>query len=175
MNRHIYGLTLFLFIVKIHFLLYWAFFAPINFFSTQEAVTNRSVLIAKEPGKNCNLYKKREAKLQNAAIDIENLKVSANVRFNDLQTAFDARDFQARLTIFNEEITTTVYLKPAYSVEAGTVVSFKGELPQGEKWNPHANYYTQVDFDYSGAPKGWKQISSIEQAVPVLIIRDKHR
>lgn len=175
MNRHIYGLTLFLIIVKIHFLLYWAFFAPINFFSNPEVVKTRGIAVAEDSRKNCNLYKKREAVLQNAAIDIENLKVSANVRFNDLQTAFDSNEFVPVLRIFNEEMSESVILKPNFSVEAGKVVSFKGELPANVKWNSKANYYTQIDFEYEGFPKASKQISSIEQAVPVLIIRDKHR
>ena len=177
MNRHIYGLTLFLAIVKIHFLRYWALFAPINFFSTQTTVSpNVGVLMANEPrATNCKRYRTHTAVLQNAAIDIRNMKVSANVRFNDLETAFEASEFVPRLSIFNEETSQTVILEPVYGAEGSTVVTYKGDLPKNGNWNPKSNYYTQVEFEYDGSPKNWKVISSIEQAVPVLIIRDKHR
>lgn len=176
MNRHIYGLTLFLIIVKIHFLLYWAFFAPINFFSSPEQLKNHAVIITNEPRTmSCNRNKERYAVLQNAALDIENMKVSANVRFSNLETAFDANDFVPFLRIFNEETNETVILKPIRRAEANSVVTFQGDLPKNEKWNPKSNYYTQIDFENGGSRELLKGISSIEQAVPVLIISDKNR
>jgi hypothetical protein len=175
MNRHIYGLTLFLVIVKIHFLLYWAFFAPVNFLSTLEAPKIYPVQREYVTRSKCNRSKEQRAVLQNAAIDFDNMKVSANVRFNDLETAFESNEFEIYLHVINEETNVTVSLKPVYGAEAGKVVTFKGALPKNGKWDRKSNYYAQIDFEYGGFPKASKQIFSLEQAVPVLKITDKHR
>lgn len=173
MSRHIYGLTLFLIIVKIHFLLYWAFFAPVNFLSTQEVLNNQVVIVENESRMKSNHEKTRQAVLQNAAIDIENKTVSANIRFNDLDTAFLSNQFSVELRIFNKKSQAETFLKPISAAEANNVVTFKGELPNYVKWSKKSNYYARINF--SSCIVGVERISTIEQSIPVLIISDKNR
>jgi hypothetical protein len=172
MNRHIYGLTLFLFIVKIHFLLYWAFFAPVNFLSTQEVLNNPVVIVENESRMQRNHEKTRQAVLQNAAIDIENKTVSANIRFNDLDTAILSNQFSVELRVFNKKSQAGIFLKPISVAKANNVVSLKGELPDYVKWSKKSNYYAQINF--LTCIVGMERISTIEQSIPVLIISDKN-
>jgi hypothetical protein len=98
MNRHILGFTLFVVIVKTTFLLYWGFFAPINFTSTVEkpVIEKHTVYNTK-----CNLRKKVSAELENVAVDPRDGSINANIYLNKGERISSLFSLKIRLYIFN--------------------------------------------------------------------------
>jgi hypothetical protein len=179
MNRHIYGLTLFLFIVKIHFLLYWAFFAPISFVSTQVAevenlvpVVTDSVPVVKTH--NCNRRQNVSVELRNLAFDVRNGAVSAYLKINNLKRDYLNDGLQLRLQIFNEEKNLVwdselQHFRLNYIDSGITVTECSRELM---RLNPKKNYYAKVVNLYLTESNREFYVETLDQLTPVLQIKD---
>jgi hypothetical protein len=107
MNRHIFGLTLFLVVFKIHFLLYWAFFAPINFYSVYEPPAVKRIEPTREPYK-CGLkadnkHNLFQPEVINAVVAAKG-KISANVRLTRYNALYleSEPNVWFRLHVFDE-------------------------------------------------------------------------
>lgn len=168
MNRHIYGLTLFLAIVKIHFLLYWAFFAPINFFSTHPAVAEPQPIIVEK--RSCKLRQKSDLKLQNVVVDFRNGALSANVK-NYNSGAYDGAR-RVRIQLFNDskEFVWGSDVEDLYFSTQQTTLELKdwSEDLSRLNLNPKKNYYARI-YELGVAPNvDYFNIQSFDGLIPVL-------
>jgi hypothetical protein len=175
MNRHIYGLTLFLFIVKIHFLIYWAFFAPVNFFSTQDILVDNVALTELEKTSS-NSADSLKAELQNIALDIKRGNLSANVQLTDLGTNPFPKLGKLRVQLFTEGSI------PVWSGELeqgftggclGWYAEFERSAPELKSLNSNANYYADVQVLRAFNSVAENVVYKINKTTPVLIINRK--
>lgn len=176
MNRHIYGLTLFLFVVKIHFLLYWAFFAPINFYSTQEKlqIPNPPAIEIKNKTNCWSMSKSPQPDLQAVAVSVRDGSISANVDFTNLEQISDLSGENFVLHVFapDSAFVWSGELRPA-TIEEDSTFEFKAVAPEFKKLDRKTNYYARIETlseHLSGAHAAY----NINQATPVLVNFDKN-
>ncbi|MDQ4123623.1 MAG: hypothetical protein M3209_19465 [Acidobacteriota bacterium] len=153
MNRHIYGLTLFLIIVKIHLLLYWAFFAPVNFYSVSQPPIVETVAPKAEYPKcrsqRYNTHSLFHPELTNAVIGSKG-RISANVRLTRYKALHleNEPDIWFRLHIFDEN-QTPVWIgekqmtlnKDKFSQD----VLFEMSDGSFARFDRRKNYYAQIE------------------------------
>lgn len=174
MNRHIYGLTVFLVIVKTHFLLYWLFFAPVNFISTQEVINLEVSPLKVEESKSCKKARAVKADLRFVEIDVKRGVVSASIDFPKLEQISDLSFKSYRMHIFTQDLRSVWIgdVKPAF-IEDNLPVTFKGSSPEFKKLSRKVNYYAQIDIlPYSESPKSEYAVYGIQQATPILLVFD---
>ena len=165
MNRHIYGLTLFLAVVKIHFLLYWAFFAPINFFSTQHiSVKPENVVIEK---KKCNLKPKSVLELQNIAANFKNGAVSANIKINDQAADSDERQFRVQFFDENKKFVWASQVEIIKLNKTKTTLTLPFCSQELARLNIKSNYYARI-YEPGSTPFDYFRIQTLEGLTPVL-------
>lgn len=105
MNRQIYGFTLFVFIVKSAFLVYWVFLAPVNFLSIiavdSEPMSDQSVVetVAASP---THKPLQPTVRIESAEIDFERQNVTARLNIANTKENWFASPVEARLSLFNE-------------------------------------------------------------------------
>jgi hypothetical protein len=174
MNRHIYGLTLFLFIVKIHFLLYWAFFAPINFFSTREIPSPQIAPVKTEKLKGCNMRNHLQTDLRNVEINVKKGELNANVDFPNLKTIEDLSDKRFVIHVFSSELSSEWTGEVVSYMARGdgryTFMAISSKLKQ---LNRKTNYYAQIESESEHYFKEHSPLN-INQATPVLINSDSN-
>ena len=172
MNRHIYGLTLFLFIVKLHFLLYWAFFAPVNFFSTQEIVNSSAVPFEANYSKSCWRMKTLNPELQNVAVDTRQGTVSANVDFATFESVSDLHGKRFALHIFSNNFVDVWSGEVRLAtMEDDSTFEFKTVTPELKTLDRKANYYARIELlsEHSQYPHDSFDLNAKSDATPVLI------
>lgn len=149
MNRQIYGFTLFVFIVKSAFLIYWVFLAPVSFV--------KILKVDLEPTKNFNRPESVDelqtdetrgflVAFQNAVIDLGQQKFSADLIIEKLRDDQLEFPLNARLKIFDEDFQL---------------------VWQGDS-------QIEVDNCYIGG-NAWVQSALIDKTVPEFTALDKNR
>ncbi|HEX8267366.1 MAG TPA: hypothetical protein VF596_18345 [Pyrinomonadaceae bacterium] len=177
MNRHIYGLTLFLIIVKIHFLLYWAFFAPINFFSTQDTPNTTVTQIENNEKPLCSntVFNASQiiSVLHNISINTKRNIVTANIGIKNLDR-IDLTQLKPQIHIFNKETNETIVLRKIHmEKDTNNNLIITSVIPFSTTWYKKSNYYAQVYFMDHKISDNKVEDSSFESSVPVLLIREK--
>jgi hypothetical protein len=174
MNRHILGFTLFVVIVKTTFLLYWGFFAPINFTSTVEkpVIEQHTVYNTK-----CNLRKKVSASLRNVSVDPRDGSITANVSLNNVERVSDLSSLWIRLLIYSDDTgaSTVITVKPAFFNADAKSYTYKGSSPWLEHLSSEANYYAQVEVLPTSELNVENAVINHHEAIPVLLIRGKRK
>ena len=171
MNRHIYGLTLFLIIVKIHFLLYWTFLAPVNFFSSPEAVFKSNA--QKIETTEFKLRQKSDLKLQNVAVDFKSGAISANVKINSNGDNSVVRRVRIQFFDENKEFVWASDIEDLYFTPQQKSVSLNDCSDQLDFLNPNKNYYARIyEFGISPADD-YFNIQTLEGLIAVLQIKSK--
>jgi hypothetical protein len=180
MNRHIYGLTLFLFIVKIHFLLYWAFFAPINFFSSQDIPSPAIVAPFQiEKSKSCKMRNNRQIDLRNVEVNIKEGKLYANAGFPDLGNSPDLKGKRYVLHIhsFSPPYTSggdwIGEIIPTAQIKEGSV-AFVRSSPELKQINPKISYFAQIELLSEHWESPHAPFIDVQDLTPVLINADKN-
>lgn len=157
MNRHIIGLTVFLVIVKSTFLLYWAFFAPVNFF------TQAPSLAVQSSGFNLTdkSYGVEKPKLQNVVINIEQGKITADAFICDAKSSELSPELdKIRVNIFNNDLhliwSGNLTQKARHGCKGA---DFEVVAPKLKKLNSRVSYYATLD----------DSVYELRQTLPVLI------
>lgn len=179
MNRHIYGLTVFLVIVKTHFLLYWLFFAPVNFVSMPE-ISSPNIVASFEKSKSCKMRNKLQIDLRSVEINIKEGTLYANADFTNLRDLSDLKGKRYVLHIFSESPNEPPgddwvgEIIPAAQIreDSSAFVSSSHKLKQ---LDPKISYFAQIEFlseHWDGSYAHWYDI---QDSTPVLINAEKER
>lgn len=154
MNRHIYGLSLFLIVVKTHFLLYWAFFAPVNFYSVSQPPIVETVVPKTESSDKCrsksfNTHSLFHPELTNPVIGSKG-KISAKVRLTRYKALYLENDPTVwfRLHIFDENQTPVWIGEQQLTLDkAKFSQDILFEMSDGafSRFDRRKNYYAQIE------------------------------
>lgn len=174
MNRHIYGLTFFLIIVKIHFLLYWAFFVPspyLTFIETSEIPVADETSKIKNSAKNgfpinkiYSVFDKRKGVIETV--------VYTNAIMGDYDAYLVLRFF-SKVKGQNEVYAESHFVQPRFGNFADGYIEYKISSPY--KWigesNLKENLYVTASLvsKKNQAEQIMIDILDESEAIPVLI------
>lgn len=166
MNRHIFGLTLFLIIVKIHFLLYWAFFAPINFLSTQPAtVASRELVLVKTEG---DLKQKPAFELQNVIANFKDSSVSANIKINHNEVDFAERKIRVQFFDENKQFVWASEVETIKLSKTKASLSLFFCSEELSRLNVKKNYYARI-YEPGVTSSDYYRVENLQGLKPVLL------
>ncbi|MBC7796750.1 MAG: hypothetical protein H7Z37_07755 [Pyrinomonadaceae bacterium] len=175
MNRQIWGIALFLIIVKSTFLLYWGFFAPNNVYVTEtDKQTTVKTVETVETRKTCKLSTRSvEPKLQSVVINTRNGELTETIQFQQINK--DIPKF--RLHIFDENGTlvwTNGNLKGNINGtldfhNSTATETFETSSPKLIGLNPSKNYYAQLEVSPKSSLQNDECVLDFIDATPVLL------
>ncbi|HZH35132.1 MAG TPA: hypothetical protein VEX64_09845 [Pyrinomonadaceae bacterium] len=175
MNRHILGFTLFVVIVKTTFLLYWGFFAPINFTSTVQkplTVEKQATVTTK-----CNLKRRFSAELQNVAVDPRDGSINANIYLNKGERISSLFSLKIRLYIFNldsGEVWSGESEPRMISPDTKNFI-FNKTSSELQKLRKETNYYAHIEILGADGSSIEDPAFRTRPSTPVLLIGGKQK